>query len=115
MKSFGMSLDLVNKSGFIEEYKKYHQNVWPEVKQGLLAIGILDMDIYLLGNRLFMVINTHDDFDINKDFQKYTKSSKRAADWDNLMRRFQQKTPFAKEGDWWAPMDKVFELHAIQD
>ena len=45
MKSFGMSLDLVDKPDFIEEYKKYHQNVWPEVKNGLLAIGILGMDI----------------------------------------------------------------------
>jgi L-rhamnose mutarotase len=111
MKRFAMSLDLVDKLDSIEKYKKYHQNVWPEVKKGLLAIGILDMDIYLLGNRLFMVIHTPDDFDINKDFQKYTESSKKAAEWDNLMRDFQQRTPFTKKGDWWAPMEKVFELH----
>ena len=48
---------------------------------------------------------------LKKDFQKYTESSKIAAEWDILMRKFQQKTPFTSEEDWWAPMEKVFELN----
>ena len=69
------------------------------------------MNIYLIGNRLFMAISVPDSFDLKKDFQKYTESSKIAAEWDILMRKFQQKTPFTSEEDWWAPMEKVFELN----
>ena len=111
MKNLGMSLDLVDDPESIEEYKKYHRDVWPEVKKGLAEIGIKNMNIYLIGNRLFMAISVPDSFDLKKDFQKYTESSKIAAEWDLLMRKFQQKTPFTSEEDWWAPMEKVFELN----
>ena len=82
MKTFAMALDLVDDPSSIEEYKEYHMNVWPEVKEGLLSIGIEDMEIYLLGDRLFMVVDTKDDFDIATDFQRYTESSEKAAEWD---------------------------------
>ncbi|HBF01076.1 MAG TPA: L-rhamnose mutarotase, partial [Dehalococcoidia bacterium] len=84
MKTFAMALDLVDESRSIKEYKEYHRNVWPEVKEGLLEIGIEGMEIYLLGDRLFMVIDTKDDFDLIADFQKYTDSSDKAAQWDTL-------------------------------
>jgi len=111
MKTFAMALDLVDEPSSIEEYKEYHRNVWPEVKAGLLSIGIEDMEIYLLGDRLFMVVDTKDDFDIETDFQRYTDSSEKAAEWDTLMREFQKKTPFTNEGEWWAPMKRVFNLN----
>ena len=112
MKTFAMALDLVDEPRSIDQYREYHRNVWPEVKDGLLEIGILGMEIYLLGDRLFMVLNTEDDFDLIRDFQKYTDSSEKAAEWDWLMRKFQKKTPFTSEDDWWAPMQKVFDLNS---
>ena len=111
MKTFAMALDLVDESSSIKEYREYHRNVWPEVKEGLLEIGVEGMEIYLLGDRLFMVIDTKDDFDLIADFQKYTDSSDKAAQWDTLMRKYQKKTPFTNDGDWWAPMQKVFDLN----
>ena len=111
MKTFAMALDLVDDPSSIEEYKEYHRNVWPEVKEGLLDIGIEDMEIYLLGDRLFMVVDTKDDFDIETDFQRYTDSSEKAAEWDTLMRKFQKRTPFTNEYEWWAPMKRVFNLN----
>ena len=112
MKTFAMALDLVDEPRSIDQYREYHRNVWPEVKDGLLEIGILGMEIYLLGDRLFMVLNTEDDFDLIRDFQKYTDSSEKAAEWDLLMRKFQKKTPFTSEDEWWAPMKKVFYLNS---
>ena len=56
-------------------------------------------------------IYTKDDFDIETDFQRYTDSSEKAAEWDTLMRKFQKRTPFTNEYEWWAPMKRVFNLN----
>ncbi|MDP7627233.1 MAG: L-rhamnose mutarotase [SAR202 cluster bacterium] len=110
MKTYAMALDLIDDPEVIEEYKEHHRHVWPEVKQGLEKIGITEMKIFLTGCRLFMFLRTEDEFDLEKDFQSYTDTSPRARMWDDLMRNFQQKIPSAKTGDWWVPMEEVFNL-----
>mgnify|MGYP001135806426 CR=1 FL=1 len=110
MKTYAMALDLIDASEVIEEYKKFHKNVWPEVKQGLLDIGIKEMKIFLSGNRLFMFLRTAADFDLAQDFHSYTESSPRAREWDELMRGYQKKVPAAASEEWWSPMEEVFDL-----
>ena len=110
MKTYAMALDLIDDPEVIEEYKEHHRHVWPEVKQGLEKIGISEMKIFLTGCRLFMFLRTEDEFDLKKDFQSYTDTSPRARMWDDLMRNLQQKIPSAKIGDWWVPMEEVFNL-----
>lgn len=110
MKTYAMALDLIERPEVIDEYKEFHKNVWPEVKQGLLDIGIKEMKIFLSGNRLFMFLETVDGFDLARDFQTYTESSLRATEWDNLMRSYQQKLPAASSEEWWSPMEEVFDL-----
>ena len=110
MKTYAMALDLIDAPEAIEEYKEHHRHVWPEVKQGLEKIGISEMKIFLTGCRLFMFLRTEDEFDLEKDFQSYTDTSPRARMWDDLMRNFQKKVPSARIGDWWAPMEEVFNL-----
>ena len=110
MKTYAMALDLIDDPEVIEEYKEHHRHVWPEVKQGLEKIGISEMKIFLTGCRLFMFLRAEDEFDLEKDFQRYTDTSPRARMWDDLMRNFQQKIPSAKTGDWWVPMEEVFNL-----
>ena len=105
MKTYAMSLDLLESPETINEYKEFHKNVWPEVKQGLRDIGIKEMKIFLSGNRLFMFLRT-----VEQDFQTYTESSPRAVEWDNLMRGYQQKAPAASPEEWWSPMEEVFDL-----
>ncbi|EGG25295.1 hypothetical protein DFA_03544 [Cavenderia fasciculata] len=110
VKSYASALDLKDDKVLIEEYKKYHQNVWPEVKNSLLGIGILEMKIYLLGNHLFMYYETNDSFDPQVDFQRYATDNPKTSEWDNLMRKFQQKLKEAKPTEWWASMEQVFDL-----
>ena len=110
MKTYAMSLDLLESPETINEYKEFHKNVWPEVKQGLRDIGIKEMKIFLSGNRLFMFLRTVDSFELEQDFQTYTESSPRAMEWDNLMRGYQQKAPAASPEEWWSPMEEVFDL-----
>jgi len=110
MKSYAQALDLKSDPAIIAKYKEYHRNVWPEVKQSLREIGIESMEIFLLGNHLFMYYTAGDDFDPQRDFQAYTEKSPRAKEWNDLMSTFQQKVPEASPADWWAPMELVFDL-----
>ena len=110
MKSLAMTLDLVDDPEVIDKYKAYHREVWPDVISGLRSIGVARMKIFLLGTRMFMYLEVPDDFDLATDFQAYTDSSPRAKEWDELMRNFQSRAPEAKEGEWWAGMEEVFDI-----
>ena len=109
MKSFAMTLDLQDRSGVIEKYVEYHRAVWPEVLEGLRSIGVSNLRIYLHARRLFMYLEAHDDFDLARDFPRYMVSE-RAQEWEALMRQFQEPVPGAAPGEWWAPMEEVFDI-----
>jgi L-rhamnose mutarotase len=67
------------------------------------------MQIYLLGRRMFMHMTTVEEFEPAVDFPRYAQHP-RAREWDDLMRGFQERVPEAKEGEWWALMEPVFDL-----
>ncbi len=109
-----MTLELRDDQNTIDEYRRYHREVWPEVISGLRSIGIQKMKIFLLGTRMFMYIETPDDFDLATDFQRYTDSSPRAAEWDVMMREFQVRVAVAGDDEWWAGMEEVFDIDWFQ-
>jgi len=109
MKSFGMTLGLRDDPGVVEAYKEYHRAVWPEVVEGLKGVGITQMRIFLRGRRLFMYMETVDDFDLDRDFPRYMES-RRAQEWDTLMRTYQEPVPEARPDEWWASMEQVYDL-----
>lgn len=110
MKSFGMALNLKNDPEAIEKYKSYHQNVWPEVESALKDVGITAMKIFLVGRKLFMYMETVENFKPERDFAKYLQIDDRCKQWDELMQTFQEKIPEAGVDEWWALMEPVYEL-----
>ena len=110
MQHFGLTLNLKDDPEVIEQYKAYHRDAWREVLDSLREVGVTRMDIYLLGNRLFMAIETVDDFDPARDFPRYLDLHPRCREWDELMRNFQEPVPEAQPDEWWATMERVFEL-----
>ena len=110
MKHYALTLNLKDDPQIIERYKQYHRHPWPEPLQGLKEVGIEGMRIYLLGRRMFMHMTTTDDFDPARDFARYVERNPKAAEWDDLMRTFQERVPEAGEGEWWAFMECVFDL-----
>ena len=110
MKAFGMALNLRDNPQTIEKYKEYHRNVWPEVEDALKAIGITSMKIFLIGRKLFLYMETVDEFEIERDFPKYLERHPKCQKWDELMCTYQEKIPEAKEEEWWAMMEQVYEL-----
>ncbi len=110
MKDYGLSINLKDDKEAIRQYKAYHAHAWPEVVEALKAVGILDMKIYLLGRRLFMLMQTEDDFDLKTDVPRYLTLNPCCQEWEDLMGTFQEKLPEAKPHEKWALMEKVFQL-----
>jgi L-rhamnose mutarotase len=110
MKRFGRTLNLKDDPATIQRYVAYHRDVWPEVEHGLRAIGIERMLIWRLGRRLFMLMETVDDFAPERNFARYLESAPRIREWQALMETLQEPVPEAKPGEWWADMELVYAL-----
>ena len=109
MKKYCFALDLVNDLQLISEYKKYHEKIWPEITESIETAGIENLDIFLTGNRLFMIMEVNDSFSFEKKTSMDLENPK-VQEWENLMWKYQQKLPFAKEGEKWILMDQIYKL-----
>ncbi len=63
-KRYGKTMELQNNPALTERYKKAHAKgaAWSEIIQGIKEVGIIDMEIYLLETKLFMIMDTGADF-----------------------------------------------------
>ena len=112
MKRWVLTVDLADDPRRIEEYKAHHRAVWPEVEASLVRVGVRAMDIYALGRRLVMVMDTDDDFDLARRFAEHAASDPRCAQWEEWMRTYQEPPPGARPGEVWARMEPVYRLAA---
>jgi L-rhamnose mutarotase len=109
-----LTVDLKDDPAAIESYKAHHERVWPEVVRSLQRAGIREMEVYMLGRRLVMVVDT-DGRDFRRCFAAHVASSPRVAEWEALMKSLQQPPPGGRPGEWWALMEPVFRLDARED
>lgn len=109
MKTYGLTLMLQDDQAKIEEYKKQHLAVWPAVTARLREVGVHEMRIFLRGLRMFMYIETTDDFDPIADFARVNEQPE-SAEWNRLMADLQARAPEATPEEWWAPMELVFDM-----
>lgn len=110
-KRYCLTCDLKDDPKLIEEYKEYHAagNAWPEITASIKDAGITDMQIYLSGNRMFMIMECDETFDPNKKAEMDANNPK-VQEWEQLMWKYQEGLPWAKDGEKWIEMDKVFQL-----
>lgn len=114
MKQYCLALDLKDDPELIREYEAHHRRVWPEIIASIKGSGIEQLQIFRTGNRLFMRMETTDDFSFE---------SKAAADaanpivqeWEELMWKYQQALPGARPGEKWMLMEKIFDLSEAQE
>ena len=106
-----LALDLQNDPALIKEYIEYHQpkNAWPQITANIAEAGILDMEIYHIADRLFMIMETSPDFDPNAE-PKTAEGKKASDDWEALMWKFQKPLSCAKNGEKWIRMEKIYDL-----
>ncbi|MBK7432985.1 MAG: L-rhamnose mutarotase [Chitinophagaceae bacterium] len=109
MTRYCLALDLKDDPQLIAEYEAHHQQVWPEILRSIKDSGICSMEIWRTGNRLFMIMETDDDFSFEEKSAADTADPK-VQEWEALMWKYQQALPFAKPGEKWMRMDKIFEF-----
>ena len=109
MKKHCFALDLVDDAALIEEYKAYHQAVWPEIIKSIKDSGIEDLEIFHVGNRLFMIMVVNETFSFEKKNEMDANNPK-VQEWETLMWKYQQALPIAKDGEKWMVMEKIFQL-----
>lgn len=111
-KRYCQTLDLKDDPELIAEYRKRHteNEAWPEVLQGIRSVGILEMEIYILGNRLFMIVETPLDFDWDEAFARLA-ALPRQEEWKTYMSIFQVARPGATSAEKWRMMERMFHLY----
>ena len=109
MKKYCLACDLKDDYQLIKEYEEYHQHVWPEILKSITDAGIILMEIYRVGNRLFMIMEVSDGFNFEAKAMADAANDKVQA-WEQLMWKYQQALPVAKPGEKWILMEKIFEL-----
>jgi L-rhamnose mutarotase len=83
--------------------------VWPEINKSIKDAGIEDMEIYLLGTRLFMIMEVSDKFSFESK-SKTDRANPKVCQWEELMWKFQKPLPNAKPGEKWLLMERIFKL-----
>ncbi|MBT4416262.1 MAG: L-rhamnose mutarotase [Flavobacteriaceae bacterium] len=110
LKKYCLALDLKDDQKKIDTYKAYHQNVWPEINKSIKDSGIKEAEIYLTGNRLFMIIKVDDSFSFDKKAKLDAENTK-VQQWEKLMWTFQKGLPNTKKGTKWVLMDRIYNLN----
>ena len=111
MKRYCQTLDLYNDPQLIAAYVEEHKHVWAEIKDGIREVGITNMEIYIHHNRLFMIVETVDDFDWEKGFERLA-TLPRQAEWEAYMSKYQVSKPGQASHEKWQLMDKIFGLNS---
>ena len=112
VKRYCRTLDLRNDPELIAEYRRRHsrENIWPEVMAGIREVGILEMEIYILGTRLFMIVETPLEFDWDTAMARLA-TLPRQQKWEDYMSIFQLTEPGATSAQKCQPMERMFYLY----
>ena len=112
VKRYCQTMDLKDNPELIAEYVKRHSEAeaWPEIRAGIREVGILEMEIYILGTRLFMIVETPLDFDWESAMARLA-TLPRQAEWEAYMSIFQQADATATSAEKWQLMDRMFYLY----
>ena len=106
------TLELRNNPELIKEYRRRHEkgNVWQEIIDGIRQVGILEMEIYILGTRLFMIVETPADLDLDTAMNKLA-TLPRQAEWEAYMSELQDTSADATSDEKWQMMERMFYLY----
>ena len=112
VKRYCQTLDLRDNPELIAEYRRRHsqEHIWKEIPEGIRQVGILEMEIYLLGTRLFMIVETPLDFDWDTAMARLG-TLPRQAEWEDYMAEFQLVKAGMSSAEKWQMMDRIFHLY----
>jgi L-rhamnose mutarotase len=103
------TLTLKDDPALIAEYIDTHKRVWPEIMEGIKSVGITNMEIFINGRVLFMIIDTVEGFDREKAFARLA-TLPRQAEWEEYVSKFQEAAPGSTSGEKWKQAERIFSL-----
>jgi L-rhamnose mutarotase len=109
IRRYCQALDLKDDPGLIAQYEKAHERIWPEVAESIRESGVVAMEIWRIGPRLFMIM----DVDESHSFERAAALAERNpknAEWEEAMWKYQVATPWAPPGGKWVLMERIFDL-----
>ncbi|MEE0984826.1 MAG: L-rhamnose mutarotase [Bacteroidaceae bacterium] len=112
VKRYCQTLDLRDNPELIAEYRRRHsqEHIWKEIPEGIRQVGILEMEIYLLDTRLFMIVETPMDFDWDTAMARLG-TLPRQAEWEDYMAEFQLVKAGISSAEKWQLMERIFHLY----
>lgn len=112
VKRYCQTMDLKDNPELIAKYKRCHSQAeaWPEIRAGIRSVGILEMEIYIIENHLFMIVETAPDFDWDSAWAKLA-TLPRQAEWEEYVSAFQLCEANASSTQKWRLMDRMFYLY----
>ena len=112
IKRYVQMLDINEDPELIAQYKKWHSEEysWPEIRQGIREVGILEMELYIRGNHLVMIVDAPADFDWQAAMDRLA-TLPRQAEWEAFVSKFQGCSAEARSDEKWQPMERMFSLY----
>ena len=112
IKRFVQTLTLNSDEEARREYIKCHspEHNWKEIRNGIREVGIIEMEIYILGNTLVMIVDTPEDFDWEKAMARLA-TLPRQAEWEAFVSQFQGCNANATSDEKWQMMQRIFFLY----
>lgn len=105
-----LALDLKDDAALIARYEQHHHRIWPEIAAHLRQHGVLGMEIWRIGTRMTMVMETDDARYDAAAMAQAMEQDPKVREWEQLMWEFQASTPWTPDGEKWIPMTKIFDL-----
>ena len=111
-KHYCRTLELRDNPELIKEYRRRHQqgNVWQEIIDGIKQVGILEMEIFLLGTRLVMIVEAPAELDLDAAMERLS-TLPRQAEWERYMSELQDAAADATSDEKWQIMERIFYLY----
>ena len=112
IKRYVQMLNISEDPELIAQYKKWHSEEysWPEIRQGIREVGILEMELYIRGNHLVMIVDAPADFDWQTAMDRLA-TLPRQAEWEAFVAKFQGCSAEARSDEKWQPMERMFRLY----
>jgi len=112
LKRYVQFLEISDDPELMEQYRKWHseEHHWKEIRDGIRQVGILEMEIYMLGNKLVMIVDTPADFQWEEAMNRLA-TLPRQAEWEAFVSKFQGCAANARSDEKWQPMERMFRLY----
>lgn len=111
-KRYVQTMELRDDAELIRKYREAHdrEHFWDEIKEGIREVGILEMEIYILGNRVVMIVDAPLDFDWDKAMARLA-TLPRQDEWEHYVAMFQKCAADATSDEKWQMMERMFYLY----